>query len=109
MAAQRYLPGGGQAEAIIGKDHEILDESLGESNQPELFKTDNPDQIREHYYRKNIINALEGRERDEVLKDSFSLFVRYMFVLHFTNLLFKPGKVNGIMIKIMLKSTYGRY
>ncbi len=44
---QRNFSGSGDAKAVIGKDKEILDKGLRKGNQPEFFRADYPDKIRQ--------------------------------------------------------------
>jgi len=64
--AQGDVAGGGQAEAVIGEDHKILDERLSKSDQAEFSRADNPDEIRKDDERQYVIDALQSGEGENV-------------------------------------------
>ena len=75
LITKRDLFGGGNAEAIIGKDYEILNKGLGKSDQAEFGRSDDPKKIRQDDDRQKIHDGLQPGEKSDVVEDRFA-FVR---------------------------------
>ncbi len=59
IEAEGDLFGRGDVKSIIGEDHEILHKGLGESDQPEFFRADHPEQIGQDDDGQNIGDDLQ--------------------------------------------------
>jgi len=73
MLTKGDLLGGGDAESVIGQDHEILDEGLSEGNQAEFLRADDSEKIRQDQDREKIGNGLQHGKRGEIMEYGLSL------------------------------------
>ena len=73
MLTKGDLFSGGDAEPVIGQDHEILDEGLREGDQAEFLRTDDPEEIRQNQDREKVGDGLQHGKRGEIMEHGLPL------------------------------------
>jgi hypothetical protein len=86
MLTKGDLLGGGDAEPVIGQDHEILDKGLREGDQAEFLRADDPEKIGQDQDRKKVSDGLQDGKGSEVMEYGLSL-VRFGHPISFFDLM----------------------